>query len=208
MRQYLLAVLFLFGVAANAQIGYQISLLNNATGEPRANETVSVDLTLTDKSGATLYNNSCTATTNDFGVLSLTVGDENTFNNIGASKLPLYISASVDGILVSKSQVLSVPVAEYAKRSGVLTKAILMSKTWWYGDISVSFGSNTVKVNEFSSKGELIRSVTYTNYAISGNNVYAWATYNSNPDHTPVFFYTCFIYFPETGKLAPTGGLL
>ena len=195
MRQYLLAVLFLFGVAANAQIGYQISLLNNATGEPRANETVSVDLTLTDKSGATLYNNSCTATTNDFGVLSLTVGDENTFNNIGASKLPLYISASVDGILVSKSQVLSVPVAEYAKRSGVLTKEILMSRTWRYGNQSVSFGRNGVTITTNSGPESDPYSRTY-NYAISGNIVSAWGSIAAGE-----FEGVIFVYLPEADNL-------
>ena len=38
-----------------AQIGYQVSLLNSSTGEPRGGETVSVDIKLTDSENATVY---------------------------------------------------------------------------------------------------------------------------------------------------------
>ena len=38
-------------LSANAQIGYQVSLLDNATGEPRADETVTVEIAITDSNG-------------------------------------------------------------------------------------------------------------------------------------------------------------
>ena len=60
---------------AQAQIGYQVSLLNTATGEPRANVTVNAQVTITDSQDNTIYTGSQQATTNDFGVLSLAVGD-------------------------------------------------------------------------------------------------------------------------------------
>ena len=66
-------------LSANAQIGYQVSLLDNATGEPRADETVTVEISLTDSNGKTLCSERKSATTNDFGVLSLTVGNSYTF---------------------------------------------------------------------------------------------------------------------------------
>ena len=114
----------------HSQIGYQVTLLNTATGEPRANETVSVALDITDSAGGVIYSGTQTATSNDFGVLSLTVGNASTFDNVDWNKLPFFVSATVDGVLIGRSQILSVPVAEYAKRTGQLTPEILCSKTW------------------------------------------------------------------------------
>ena len=41
---------------AQAQIGYQVSLLNTATGEPRANVTVNAQVTITDSQDNTILN--------------------------------------------------------------------------------------------------------------------------------------------------------
>ena len=86
---------------AQAQIGYQVSLLNTATGEPRANVTVNAQVTITDSQNNTIYSGSQQATTNDFGVLSLAVGDASTFANADTGKMPFFISVSVDGTLRS-----------------------------------------------------------------------------------------------------------
>ena len=125
--------IFLISFCANAQIGYQVALLNTATGEARANETVTVELTISDSAGATIYTGSQTATTNELGILSLAVGDATTFDNVDWSKLPLYISATVDGTLIGRTQILNVPVAEYAKRTGTLTvgKTLLWCVEKW-----------------------------------------------------------------------------
>ena len=129
-----ISFIVLLGLIANiasAQIGYQVSLLNSATGQPRVGETVTVDIKLTNSENTTVYTTQQKATSNDFGVLSLSVGDANTFDELDWNKLPLYIEVSIDGVLIAKSQVLSVPVAEYAKKSGfVLTKEFLASKEW------------------------------------------------------------------------------
>ena len=132
--RYISAILFclvctLAPTVSRAQIGYQVSLLNTATSEPRAGVTVSAAVTITDSSDKVVYTGTQQATTNDFGVLSLAVGDDATFKNADWSKLPFFISVSVDGTLVGKSQILSVPVAEYAKKTGELTKEMLVG-TW------------------------------------------------------------------------------
>ena len=134
MRKYNVVILLLFITnTAFVQIGYQVSLLNSATGQPRAGETVTVDIKLTNSEDVTVYTIQQKATSNDFGVLSLSIGDAKTFDELDWNKLPLYIEVSIDGVLIAKSQVLSVPVAEYAKKSGfVLTKEFLASKTWQY----------------------------------------------------------------------------
>lgn len=97
-----------------AQIGYQVSLLDNASGTPRANETVSITVHITNCEGGTIYSQTSSETTNDFGVLSLTLGNDQTFANVDWTKLPFFVSATVNGVLIGRSQLLSVPVAECA----------------------------------------------------------------------------------------------
>ena len=113
-------VMFVMGllcpVMSSAQIGYQVSLLNTATGEPRANVTVNATVAITNSVGDVIYSGTQSVTSNDFGILQLTVGNEDTFKNVDWSKLPLFIEVSVDGTMIAKSQILSVPVAEVAKQ--------------------------------------------------------------------------------------------
>lgn len=133
-KSFLLLMLFTLCSAftAVAQIGYQVALLNTATGKPRAGETVNATVTLTNKESTVIYTGTQKATTNDFGILSLTIGDADTFKNVDWSKLPLYISVSVDGVLIGKSQVLSVPVAETAKSLAPAFDLNDLLGTWEY----------------------------------------------------------------------------
>ena len=148
-RFYLLLLLFTaISLSTSAQIGYQISLLNNATGEPRANERVTVTVKITDSEGKTVCEETKHETSNDFGVVSMSVGDTETFANADWSKLPFFIEASVDGRLIGKSQLLSVPIAEYAKRTGLLTTDILCSKSW-----ESYYNGNPETTYKFSKEG-------------------------------------------------------
>ena len=135
---------------AQAQIGYQVSLLNTATGEPRANVTVNAQVTITDSQDNTIYSGSQQATTNDFGVLSLAVGDASTFDNADTGKMPFFISVSVDGTLIGRSQILNVPVAEVANRlKSSFTKEDLVG-TWKYtsrwNNSSLTFNTDIMTV--------------------------------------------------------------
>ncbi len=49
MKRLIIYAIILTGISlySSAQIGYQVSLLNNATGEPRADETVTVEIAIT-----------------------------------------------------------------------------------------------------------------------------------------------------------------
>ncbi len=159
-------------LSANAQIGYQVSLLDNATGEPRADETVTVEIAITDSNGKAICSERKSAMTNDFGVLSLTVGNSSTFTDADWSALPFFISATVDGTLIGRSQILNVPVAEYAKQTGVLTKEILKSKTWYqngYKDRYYTFSDDTVTFHEID---DYEHNSWKHKYQIDGNNVF------------------------------------
>lgn len=111
-KTFLLLACLICAITSYAQIGYQVSLLNSATGEPRSNETVSVSVEITNSENTHIFSSTQSATTNDFGVISLQIGNSTTFDNVDWSKLPLFISATVDGVMIGKSQILSVPLAE------------------------------------------------------------------------------------------------
>ena len=172
MKRLFIIATIASALSANAQIGYQVSLLDNATGEPRADETVTVEIAITDSNGKAICSERKSATTNDFGVLSLTVGNSSTFTDADWSALPFFISATVDGTLIGRSQILNVPVAEYAKQTGVLTKEILKSKTWYqngYKDRYYTFSDDTVNFHEID---DYEHNAWKYKYQIDGNNVF------------------------------------
>lgn len=191
MRNFILIFMLLISFGLKSQIGYQISLLDTATGQPRADEAVQVSLELTDNTGTIICSETKTAVSDDFGILSLTIGNSSTFDNVDWTKLPFYISASVDGVLLGKSQVLTVPVAEYAKHIGTLTKEILKSKKWAASYNSsknstyLTFNDNTV-LNENVPSFEESPSTTYK-YAIWGNFVILYGSTTNDSKH---LFYT------------------
>jgi len=190
----LIFIICLISLCANAQIGYQVALLNTATGEARANETVSVSLTISNSAGTAIYSGSQTATTNEFGILSLSVGDATTFDGVDWSKLPFYISATVDGTLIGKTQILSVPVAEYAKRTGALTKEILCSKTWRSDNYTIRF--NMDGSGEYWEDNDMYQIVSY---AIFGDNVVV--TYKFENRHGNYYYvYRNSILFYDTNQ--------
>lgn len=166
-------------LSAKAQIGYQVALINTADGEPRALETVSVKIEISNSAGEVIYSGTSTETSNEFGILSLKVGSEDMFEGVDWSKLPLYISATVDGVLLGKTQILSVPVAEYAKTTGSLTKEYLCSKIWEYRvpvnvyEISVTVrffldGSCDCQYNCYNGADNIVENLKGS-YEISGN---------------------------------------
>ena len=172
---------------AQAQIGYQVSLLNTATGEPRANVTVNAQVTITDSQDNTIYSGSQQATTNDFGVLSLAVGDASTFANADTGKMPFFISVSVDGTLIGRSQILNVPVAEVANRlKSSFTKEDLVG-TWvhlsddGYDRFALTFKSDNTVTEQWTKDYGTPHTETTTDegkYEIDGNTIYCYEIFS------------------------------
>lgn len=152
-------------MCAKAQIGYQISLLNTATGEPRANETVMVTVSLSNSEGKVFYSETKSATTNDFGVLSLSVGNADTFKEVDLAKMPFYIEASANGVMIGKSQILSVPVAEVAKQVAPID---IVGTTWHYYE-----GSRTLT---FKENGIVDDDGSHKYYEVDGTFIYLYNT--------------------------------
>ena len=167
-------------LSATGQIGYQISLLNTATGEARANETVNVTATITDSLGGVIYTGTQSATSNDFGVLSLSVGDADTFTNLDLQlhRLPFFIEVSANGAMISRSQILSVPVAEVARKLEPQLKLEDVVGTWYirqYEDedgydrsVFITFNTDMTATYENNDIGIY---VINGNYIIDGNTL-------------------------------------
>ena len=164
-------------MGAKAQIGYQVSLLNTATGEPRANETVTVSVTLSNSEGGVFYSDTKSATSNDFGVLSLSIGNADTFKNVDLTKMPFYIEVSANDVMIGKSQILSVPVAEVAKQvASVKLKDIV--GTWRNNDGEAITFSSDYKFSDSGGSG---------NFFIQGNIICGYVFYYGKIIH-PNFF--------------------
>ena len=180
------AILSCIASAASAQVGYQISLLNTATGEPRANTTVNAKVEITDSQDNVIFSGTQQATSNDFGVLQLSVGDADTFNKADTGKMPFFISVTVDGLLIGKSQILSVPVAEVAnKMKSSFTKEFLIG-TW------KETGYGWITEFHFNEDMTMVRTLTYSDgdtfssyytYEIEGNTI--WCYCLSDTDESP-----------------------
>lgn len=189
-------------VGVKAQIGYQISLLNTATGEPRANETVTVSVSLSNNANEVFYSETKSATTNDFGVLSLSIGNADTFKNVDLSKMPFFIEVTANGVMIGKSQVLSVPVAEVAKQLAPIDKSEIVGA--WNGVVN---GAGLYNVKYFFNENGTGNKITYHNgeildyghysynfeYFIIGNQVFT--TYIINKDTDAKFVVSSDIYY-------------
>ena len=177
-RIKLMLAMFAMGImyplVSFAQIGYQVSLLNDSTGEPRANVSVEAEVTITNSDDEEIYKGTQRATSNDFGVIQLTVGNQSTFKDVDWSKLPFFIEVSVDGTVIGKSQILTVPIAEAAKYLAPGIDIEDLVGTWSYGD------GNYVRKIVFSKDGKGIRTEKKGDYVdsevfscdIEGKNIY------------------------------------
>ena len=171
-------LLSLFGlllhIEMQAQIGYQVSLLNSATGEPRANVLVEAEVTITNSDDEEIYKGTQRATSNDFGVIQLTVGNQSTFKDVDWSKLPFFIEVSVDGTVIGKSQILTVPIAEAAKYLAPGIDIDDLVGTWSYEDgdyvRQIVFSKDGMGIRT-EKKGEYVDSEDFS-CDIEGKNIY------------------------------------
>ena len=167
----------MFPYVSYAQIGYQVSLLNKTTGKPRANVTVDAEVTITNSDDEEIYKGTQRATSNDLGVVQLKVGNQGTFKDVNWNKLPFFIEVSVDGTVIGKSQILTVPLAEAAKYLAPGIDIDDLVGTWSYGDIvdggyarQIVFSKDGTGIRS-EKKGDYVSSNDFS-YDIEGKNIY------------------------------------
>ena len=121
-------------------------------------------------------------------MLSLAVGNADTFQKVDTGKMPLFISVSVDGTLIGKTQILSVPMAEVAsKLKSSFTKEDLLG-TWKMS--YTADGITRYKAITFSSDGSFER--IYKEIFIDGSET------NTYPGTYEIEGNTIFLYYPST----------
>ena len=158
----------MFPYVSYAQIGYQVSLLNKTTGKPRANVTVDAEVTITNSDDEEIYKGTQRATSNDLGVVQLKVGNQGTFKDVNWNKIPFFIEVSVDGTVIGKSQILTVPIAEAAKYLAPGIDIDDIVGTWNNGSTTFYNNGTGVYVEKYNG-GEWRTTFTYE---IEGKNVY------------------------------------
>jgi hypothetical protein len=194
MKLFLLCIVA--GVmGAKAQMGYQISLLNTATGEPRANETVTVSVSLSNNANEVFYTETKSATTNDFGVLSLSIGNADTFKNVDLFKMPFFIEVTANGVMIGKSQILSVPVAEVAKQLAPIDKSLIVG-TWKsmsgesYYHLYTFMDNNTVSITYYRPSSE--ESWGTYKYVVEGSFIYIYGRYEIDLKSDDLYLFQSF----------------
>ena len=130
-KVYLFGVLSLFVSIAYAQtphgMNYQ-AVARNSSGAILSNQSIGVRITITNgNAGATLYQETDTATTNQFGLFTLNVGNgtvvSGIFANIPWATVTPWLQVEMDAtggtsyVLMGSSQLLSVPYALYSAQS-------------------------------------------------------------------------------------------
>ncbi len=116
-------ITFIAAIASMAQppagFNYQAVLRDDA-GQVRASQDVIMDIAIlrggTD--GEVVFSETHNTQTNEFGLISLQVGSQNTLEGIHWGGDSFFIRVSVNGTHMGTSQLLSVPYALYAKEGG------------------------------------------------------------------------------------------
>jgi len=94
------------------------AVLRDASGNILANQNIEiqVDILQGSASGSAIFSENHSTTTNNFGLVNLTVGSISStdLSNIDWTDGPFFIQISVDGTIMGTSQLLSVPFAMHA----------------------------------------------------------------------------------------------
>jgi hypothetical protein len=127
----LLFSLFHFGFSQNVPKGYKLqTTIRSNTGELLVSKLVAIRISIIQgtSSGNVVYKEVHRTTSNDFGVISLTVGEgipeTNLFKDIDWSNGPYFQKLELDPqngtnfLFMGTSQIVSVPISLYAQKSG------------------------------------------------------------------------------------------
>lgn len=74
IRNLFIAIVAMMGfLPTYSQIGYQVAVVDQETGIPKANKQVEVSISLVDNAGNIICTEADNLTTNDFGIISINV---------------------------------------------------------------------------------------------------------------------------------------
>ena len=113
---YLFFLTFLTFAQSPDGFNYQ-AIVRDALENLKKNQSVSIDFEILDASNVAVYSESHTATTNDYGLVNLVIGQGTTsddFSAIDWGNGTYSVNVNIDGTDMGTSQLWSVPYATYA----------------------------------------------------------------------------------------------
>ena len=143
----LVALFIVTGILAQApaQFKYQ-AVLRDADGQIMANEDVTLDISIlrSDVSGSSVFDEQHIVTTTELGVINLDIGSVSDLSTVDWGADSYFIEISVNGTVMGTSQILSVPYALYAEKTGLWQKN---GDTVYYNNGKVGIGTASPDVN-------------------------------------------------------------
>jgi len=112
---FMAIVVLVIGQAPQA-FNYQ-AILRNSDGTVKANETVSLQISIVDNNSTSVYLEIHNTQTNDLGLVNLIVGEGVTSDDLSSvdwASGPYFLNITVNGVSLGSSPLLSVPYALYA----------------------------------------------------------------------------------------------
>jgi uncharacterized protein (TIGR02145 family) len=139
------AVLIAYSVCVCGQVpqafNYQ-AIVRNSDGTVKKNEPVSLQLSIVDEQGTSVYLESHSTSTNDLGLLQVVIGEGTSSNDMEAIEWesgPFFLDIEVDGVNLGTSPLLSVPYALYAESGNLnLTGDLILEGEEGQSDITIS----------------------------------------------------------------------
>jgi len=122
MKKHFLFLFLLFittGLFADApgSFSYQ-SILRDASGKVLSNQNITIGISITNENSIEMFSETHSTTTNQNGLISLSIGSENqTLNNIEWGSGTYFITLFVDGVEMGTNQLLSVPFSMYSNKA-------------------------------------------------------------------------------------------
>ena len=122
----ILTIIFIIAISINshsqapAGINYQ-AIVRDSDGNIRANQGVGFIFSIETAIGSTVYTESHTTVTNEYGLVNLVIGRGTTtqfFSSINWANTIYFLNVKIDGTSIGSTQFMSVPYALFALKSG------------------------------------------------------------------------------------------
>jgi len=169
---YLSAVIY---AQAPEMFNYQ-AVLRDGSGTIIANQnkTIIIDLLKDSATGINIFTETHNVTTTAQGLINLSIGSVNPLSGINWGNTEYYIKVTVDGTVMSTSQLLSVPYALHAKTADVATSIV---SSHYVGEF---FGGGIIFWVSPDGQHGLIMSINDINSASQWSNITNDAVGNAN----------------------------
>ena len=162
MKKYLLsAILIVMSVIAIAQVPHAFNyqaILRNDNGSAKSNETIALQISIVDGSGASVYMEVHNTQTNEFGMVNVVIGEGTTVADLSTTDWtagPYFLDITVNGVNLGSSPLLSVPYALFAESAGELSQGEPGDATWNQAGEGIIYTESKVGIGTDEPTAEL-----------------------------------------------------